>query len=184
VRGNIALIRRGTLTFREKARYAKEAGATAVVVSEYPGEKLSIFNIIPQGCPDGPQCPDEWKNYEFPITLGISAENGDKLRQRLNTTATASYLFAEYGRQSGTSMAAPHVSSAAAILLSLKPTLKSVDIAFILKQTARDTADEGWDYETGYGVIDALAAAKWVAPEKFNVPPPDYQPGRRRGVRP
>jgi len=185
VQGNIALIRRGTLDFREKARNAKQAGATAVVVWDHvPESELKPWTMLPQGCPTGPQCPAEWKDYVFPLAIGVTYEDGQKLLGRANANATASFVFAQYGRLSGTSMATPHVSSTAALLLSLDRTLKPIDIAFVLKHTARDTADPGWDFETGWGVVDALAAAQYVAPEEFGLPPNDYKPGRRRSVRP
>lgn len=185
VRGNIALIRRGTIDFRAKSRNAKEAGAAAVVIWDHvPDSELKLWTMWPRGCPSEPECGAEWRNYAFPLTIGINYADGQKLLQRLGTDASANFVFAAYGRLSGTSMATPHVSSAAALLLSLNPALKPVDIAFVLKHTARDTADQGWDYETGHGVIDVLAAAQFVAPQRFGLPPNEYTPPRRRGVRP
>ncbi len=185
VRGNIALIRRGTLEFRVKSRNAKAAGAAGVVIWDHvPDSELKPWTMVAKGCPSGPECAPEWKDYAFPLTIGVSNADGQKLLQRLNADAGANFVFAAYGRLSGTSMATPHVSSAAALLLSLDPTLKPVDIAFVLKHTARDTADEGWDYETGYGIVDALAAAQFVAPQRFGLPPVEYTAPRRRGVRP
>jgi subtilisin family serine protease len=84
---------------------------------------------------------------------------------------------------SGTSMAAPHVAAIAALLLSLDPTMNPTEVEYVLRRTARDTAEPGWDYETGWGIVDALAAAHYVAPQRFNVPQPSY-PSRRRSTRP
>ncbi|MEO8381207.1 MAG: S8 family serine peptidase [Acidobacteriota bacterium] len=185
VAGNIALIRRGTIDFREKARNAKEAGAASVIIWDHvPSSELKRWTMWPKGCPTGPQCGPEWENYTFPVTVGVTYEDGQKLLQHVSSPAQENFVFARYGRLSGTSMATPHVASTAALLLSLDPTLKPIDIMFILKHTARDTADPGWDFETGYGIVDALAAAQFVAPDKFGLPPPDYKPGRRRTVRP
>jgi serine protease len=182
VQGNIALISRGDLTFREKSRNAKNAGATGVILfDDQPENGLRSFTLLPQGCP-GPDCGAEWNDYKFPLTVNVSWADGQKLMQLANQQATVAFEFARYGTASGTSMASPHVASAAALLLALDPTLKPTEIATILRNTAKDTAEQGWDYETGWGIVDALAAAHWVAPEKFNVPPP-ATPSRRRSSR-
>src|SRR5690606_17828777 len=63
-----------------------------------------------------------------------------------------------YGRASGTSMAAPHVAGAAALLLSLRPELTAREVSALLSTTARrlDGADP---LEQGAGRLDIPAAA-------------------------
>jgi PKD repeat protein len=61
---------------------------------------------------------------------------------------------------SGTSMAAPHVSGVAALLLSENPLLTHEEIRQILK----DTADQNTDSACGSGLINALAALQAVTP--------------------
>jgi subtilisin family serine protease len=66
----------------------------------------------------------------------------------------------------GTSFAAPQVSAAAAILLSLHPELRSEQVTAILEQTAVDVSvetgcaacGEGRDALTGWGRLDVVAA--------------------------
>jgi subtilisin family serine protease len=175
VKNNIALISRGTLEFREKSRYAKEAGAAAVIIADNePGAPLKPWTLWPKN--------DTWEGYAFPLTIGVTYEDGEILRRR-SEPAVASFEFAKYGRLSGTSMAAPHVAAVAAMMVALKPQLKASEIAHILELTARDTAEPGWDFETGWGIVDALAAAHYVAPDKFDVPPPPPPTSRRRSAR-
>ncbi|HUR82447.1 MAG TPA: S8 family serine peptidase [Thermoanaerobaculia bacterium] len=182
VQGNIALIDRGDNAFREKSRNAKEAGAAGVVIIDnVPEVGLKPFTLLPKGCP-GPECGEDWNDYAFPLTVNVTYEDGVKLKALANRETTVAYEWVRYGPASGTSMASPHVASSAALLLALDPTLVPSDLLKVLRNTAQDTAEEGWDYETGWGIVDALAAAQYVAPDKFNVPPP---PGsRRRSSRP
>ncbi|HYC87605.1 MAG TPA: S8 family serine peptidase [Thermoanaerobaculia bacterium] len=184
VRGNIALIARGDNAFREKSRNAKEAGALAVVIFDNePEVGLKPFTLLPRGCP-GPDCGAEWNDYKFPLTVNVTYEDGQKLLALTNRQATVAFEFARYGLSSGTSMAAPHASAAAAMVLALDPTLTPSELQKILRNTASDAGVPGWDHETGWGMIDALAAAHYVAPEKFGVQPPPIQTTRRRAARP
>ena len=183
VRGNIALIARGTLEFREKARYAKEAGAVAVIISDNePGVGLKPWTLTPKAC-TGAACGPGWENYVFPLTVGVTYEDGEKLRKLANQNATVAFEFAGYGKLSGTSMATPHVAGIVALMLSLDPSLKPIEVANILRKTAQDTGAPGWDLETGAGMVDALAAAHWIAPDKFDVPPPPQKKSKRRSAR-
>ena len=60
----------------------------------------------------------------------------------------------------GTSMSAPFVSGAAAILLGLEDNNAPSLVAQELKTTARDLAAPGWDSCTGYGLIQLDAAIR------------------------
>lgn len=186
VSGNIALIKRGDLEFREKVRNAREAGAKAVVIwNNQPDSNDLLWTLTPKGCVDNdPACPPEWKNYPFPVSIAISYEDGLALKQLPGRQVTASYFLQKYGRLSGTSMATPHVAAVAALLLALDPTLRPADIMWLLRNTAHDTSEPGWDYQTGYGIVDALAAGKLAAPAKFNIPPPPPPVHKRRSSRP
>ncbi len=61
---------------------------------------------------------------------------------------------------SGTSMAAPHVSGTAALLLSLYPTLTPSQMRTIIQQSAEDKGTTGFDTLYGYGRINAFKALK------------------------
>jgi subtilisin family serine protease len=62
----------------------------------------------------------------------------------------------KYGIAKGTSFASPHVSGAIAILRS--SGLNHQQAVQRLRETARDIGPEGRDLETGYGLIDLVAA--------------------------
>ncbi len=63
-----------------------------------------------------------------------------------------------YGYSSGTSMAAPHVSGALALMISYDPTLNNTEVRSILQQTAVDLGDPGRDEAYGFGMINVTHA--------------------------
>jgi subtilisin family serine protease len=63
-----------------------------------------------------------------------------------------------YCFKSGTSMAAPHVAGLAALIYAQHPTLTPDQVAQLLRETAQDIGDPGWDPYTGWGRIDAYRA--------------------------
>jgi hypothetical protein len=75
-------------------------------------------------------------------------------------TLLLSGLYDEYCNifMSGTSMATPHVSGLAALLLGEDPTLTPDEVRAYIESTARDRGAAGWDAVYGWGVIDAEAA--------------------------
>lgn len=58
----------------------------------------------------------------------------------------------------GTSMAAPHVSGAAALVWSQNPTLDADEVRCVLRNTADDLGSPGHDPETGFGRLDVAEA--------------------------
>ena len=63
-----------------------------------------------------------------------------------------------YGSFNGTSMASPHSTGLAALLLSAAPNLDLDTLENMLRQTAVDLGIPGPDMDYGYGRLDALAA--------------------------
>gem|GEM_PF-1876618 len=77
-----------------------------------------------------------------------------------NIYSTMSTCNSCYDYEAGTSMAAPHVTGTATLMLAANPSLKNYDIEHILKRTASQypTFDPG----KGYGLINAYAALQRV----------------------
>jgi subtilisin family serine protease len=176
--GHIALIQRGEIPFREKARNAKDAGATAIVIwNNQAAEGEQTWTLVP------PADDPAWRNYEFPLAVGVSQEEGLRL-QSVMEVVDVGIRDDSYGKLNGTSMASPHVAGIVALMLAVAPETPVLQIKYVLEHTAHDLEDSGWDMNTGWGAVDALAAAEYVAPDKFGVPPPvPPQSPRRRAAR-
>jgi subtilisin family serine protease len=65
---------------------------------------------------------------------------------------------APYAYLQGTSMAAPQVAAAAALVRAFNPDLGALDVVRLLKLTARRAPGAGWSPELGWGILDAGAA--------------------------
>lgn len=59
---------------------------------------------------------------------------------------------------SGTSMAAPHVSGVATLILQANPSLIPLEVKQIILDTAEDKGNLGWDSAYGWGEVDAYNA--------------------------
>ena len=82
-----------------------------------------------------------------------------------------------YGRRSGSSMAAPLVSGAAALLRSLDPSLAPEDVRSILVASADDIRDPGWDHRTGGGRLNVAAALRQALPARTEIASPLHNAG-------
>jgi len=93
-----------------------------------------------------------FSNYTSDITF---AAPGYRIRS-LDIYENGVYKKSEDGirENNGTSFAAPHVSSAVAILKSLNPDLNLEEAITLLKKYAIDIDDNGFDIKYGYGVVN------------------------------
>lgn len=76
----------------------------------------------------------------------------------------------------GTSYAAPYVAGTAALLAERHPDARPADLRAALRESATDVGPEGIDPASGYGLLDAPAAAEY-AEEPANETASDDQPG-------
>jgi serine protease len=175
-KGRIAVIHRGEIFFRDKARNAKEAGATGVIIiNNQPGFTEFNGTLLPVDTATGELMFPEDRTYEFPVTVGVTKEDGENLLKTPGSLLRVSVEAYDYGSLQGTSMATPHVSGVAALIWSLSPCTPAAMIRHALEQGARDIGAPGFDTVYGFGVVDALESMKVLLPEGVGS-------GRRRAV--
>lgn len=194
VKGKIALIKRGRLTFAEKVKNAKEAGATAVLIynntaGSFIGNLDSHIAIAAGALSmeDG----EFLKKQEHAIARLKIIEEKDQLAEfssrgpvtgswemkpdlvapgvAINSTIPGGYLALQ-----GTSMAAPHVAGACALLKQAHPDWTPEEMKAALMNTAQPLMEKQTRYHTyeqGAGriqVAQALRARSLVMPSSLH----------------
>ncbi|PFR31058.1 peptidase S8 [Bacillus cereus] len=194
--GKIALIQRGELTFDEKIKNAKNAGAKAVIVYNnvdgqipaYLGEGVGLIPSFRLSKADGERLKGLGEvSFKFE-TLSNTKTEGDHLADfssrgpvngnydiKPDVVAPGVSIFSTapeyindpqdgvnysnaYVRLSGTSMATPHVTGTAALILQEHPEYTPFDVKAALMNTSDDLNGKYSVYEVGAGRIDAYQA--------------------------
>jgi len=166
----------------EAIRYAVDAGANIVVMSlglnRYSPFLKEIVDYAEQkGVLLVSAAGNEGRDVKFPaayptvLAVGGASVN-NRVRMESNhgpeidlvapwevfTTAMGN----DYAYNQGTSMAAPQVAGAAALVLSAWPQFKPYEVRNLLRQTALDIGDKGWDPRAGYGLLQVDRALSGV----------------------
>lgn len=193
VMGKVVLIKRGKITFSEKANNAREAGAKAVL----------IYNNLSGGFIGNLEVP-----MDIPVG-SITKKDGERIKDKTNTLARIEVtqekdLLADFSSRGpvtdtwevkpdivapgvainstvpggylslqGTSMAAPHVAGACALIKQAHPDWTPEQIKAALMNTAKPLEKNGKPYRTyeqGAGRIqvnEAVKATSLVSPSSL-----------------
>jgi serine protease len=168
VKGKIALVSRGNnVAFFDKAQNASKAGAIGVVV----------FDNLPVD-PAAPIFPGFFTTAKTAAAIPASAPflmitqaDGQSLQATPNATITMSSGFETFELLAGTSMACPHAVGTAALVWAVSPNSTAANVATALEQTAKDLGAPGKDDTYGFGLVNALDAAKMLNPTAFSSGP-------------
>ncbi|MBK5258743.1 MAG: S8 family serine peptidase [Thermoanaerobaculia bacterium] len=177
VAGKIAIVMRSPTAaefrFRDKVLNVIQAGAAAVIVIPNDGrEDRFRWTLLGE---EGDQ------DYPWPVVLSVDQSDAQAISVKAGSEMlTISNRTENYAIYNGTSMASPHVAGTAALVWSLAPKATAEQIRLAMKLTAFDIGAPGYDTVYGYGRVDALKAAQYVAPSEFGVPPPPPPPHNRR----
>ena len=149
--GKAAVVSRGGPSFAEKVQAAMDAGCVAVIIHNHtPGNFNGTLGAATTT--DG---------RAWIPAVSISLNDGLYLRDQISSKPTRTSLLNVAGNLavlSGTSMASPHASGVAALVLSKNPALTPDQVRAILRSTGEDLGTAGWDPAFGYGRVNARRA--------------------------
>ena len=162
VRGKIALVKRGTITFDEKIEYAYDNGAVAVIIYNTYDEVgyMNVTNyLIPAVFISSSAGKTLINQIDKRITLDNSGYSGytmsdfsswgtsADLHLKPEISAPGSSIISSrqsgFGTMSGTSMATPHIAGAYAVIrqyLKEKYSLSSTQLAYVAENLLMSTA--------------------------------------------
>jgi len=108
-----------------------------------------------------------WRANSNIPAVGVQHLAGVELLENINTwvyigLSTGDDREFSYGYLSGTSMAVPHVSAAAALVWSHFPECSNHQIRHALAVTAQDQGIAGCDWDYGHGIVKALDAYNFL----------------------
>jgi serine protease len=136
-------VRRGDISYNEKAYHCELGGGiVAVIYNDVDGEFEGSLDV--------------GTNVTIP-TFSVARDVGLGLLDRLGDDLT---IVEEkgYGYLSGTSMAAPHVTGAIALIWRLCPGCTNQDVQDCIFETALDLGDAGKDDIYGHGLLQTSDA--------------------------
>ncbi|MGK7926100.1 MAG: S8 family serine peptidase [Spirulina sp.] len=175
--GNVTTRYEFTTFEREAIEYARQNGVLIVASAGNDGGVMSVLgqasqefdNIITVGAADGAGRA-EYSSYGQ--GLDILANGGTVENPVLSLTGE------DVGTMAGTSVATAQVTGAISLVWAANPELSYRQVKDILRETATDLGEDGWDLETGAGLLNlaaAVALAKEIQGEDYD-PVPWFAP--------
>ncbi|RKH11966.1 peptidase S8 [Corallococcus sp. CA053C] len=147
--GFVAYVDRGDIFFEEKAHHVIEAGARAIIIGNNVGDDGEGNFTLGAA------------NAHWVPTVSVSLASATALKAMVGQNVTVDISGVDYQRESGTSMATPHVSGVAALVMSARPDLSAGHIRAVLEKTGLDDkTTPGVDEKYGHGLVQAVKAVE------------------------
>jgi subtilisin family serine protease len=149
---------------------ARAAGILIVAAAGNSGDRLMFYpaglrGVVSVAAVDAGDLAADFSTFNRAVDLAAPGVD------TLSTIPTA-LDPSGYERDSGTSMAAPHVAGVAALVLAARPRLGVDELEGVLRASADDLGDPGRDDHYGAGLVDAAVALTAPVPS----PLPDFDP--------
>jgi hypothetical protein len=131
----------------QTVRYAEEHNVLLVAASGNEGNSVNYPAAYPTVVAVGGVDANDQVEYRSNI--------GPELDLVAPYDVFTTALGGGYEAKNGTSMSAPQVAAVAALAWSKYPWMKPYQLRNLLRQTAQDLGEKGWDAYTGYGLLRA-----------------------------
>ncbi len=96
--------------------------------------------------------------------MSVSDTAAAALGSQVGSSATVANIRSSWDHYDGTSMATPHVTGVADLVLQKKPGISASALESALKSSATDLGAPGYDTTYGYGLVNATGALAAVTP--------------------
>ncbi len=169
----------------ESIRYAVERGVVVVASAgnvggdkpHYPSDYPEVISVA--------WLSSDGQGLASRATSGVGVDLGAPGSSIYTTTVppdnTDSTAESFYGRRSGSSMAAPMVAAAAALVRSIDPALSPASVRSALTSSAHDVGESGWDHATGAGLLQVAEALRRALPARVEITSPLDNSGMSTG---
>jgi thermitase len=158
----------GSSTVSRAAKYFQGKGGVVTTAAGNSGSFNSVQDdpyILTVGATDQSDVLFSWSDY---------GNNQDLVAPG---TVYTTHRGGGYTVGTGTSASAPQVAGAAALVLSVNPSLTGAQVQQVLKDSADDLGSPGWDSQYGYGRLNLARAVNMAAtianPTTDSTPPVD-----------
>jgi Subtilase family len=136
---------------------------------EFPGSLPHVLTAAAVGP------PPQFRSSGFSSTsaaIDLSAP-GEQIMTAVPLALDVDGAVDGYTRQSGTSFSAPMVAAAVAWVRAARPDLTADQVAQVVRLSAVDHDREGWQPDTGFGVLSVAEALEYPAPARDPAEPND-----------
>ena len=164
-----------SMLIKDAVDYAHSLGAVVVAAAGNSGADAqesypaSFPNVITVAASDAFDSVAYFSNWG---KIDVAAPGVDILSLRAAGTSMGRPVGEGYTRADGTSMASPHAAGVCALLLAKNPGWSNEQVRQALRASADDISYQDFDWDSGFGRIDAAQALTIVDPLEVGIVEP------------